>query len=445
MNQRWVRFLPQFIRTKVEGRQYLQNVISNMGWFFADNFLRMVVGLLIGIWLARYLGPSKFGLFSYALAFAYLFSPLASLGLDDIAVRNLVRDPESKEQILGTAFNLKMIGGALSFVAAIGAIVLLRPDDSLSHWLVGIIAGGSVFQAFCAIDFWFNSQVQSKYSLMAKNAAFLLCAVLKIGCIIAEASLITFAWISTFEIAIGSAALVFAYITQGNRLKAWCSSFKMAWNLLADSWPLIFSCIVINIYMRIDQVMLGEMIGSEEVGIYSVAVRMAEIWFFIPTAIYWSVFPSIVEAKGKNEQLFYSRLQQYYNLMALLAYLVVIPVAILAQWLVGTLFGEEYARAGIMLAILIWANLFTYLEIARSAFFTAMNWNRYYLATLSLGALVNIGLNYFLIPKYGGQGAALSSVFSYWFAAHGACFLFKPLRKTAVMLAKAIVYPKIWQ
>lgn len=443
-NQSWLRFLPRFIRSRVEGRQYLQNVISNAGWFFADNVLRMGVGLLLGIWLARYLGPGKFGLFSYALAFAYLFSPLATLGLDDIAVRNLVRTPAAKEETLGTAFILKLLGGALSWVAALGAMVVLRPGDSLSHWLVGIIAAGSLFQAFFAIDFWFNSRVQAKFSIMAKNSAFLLCALLKIWCIIAGAGLLAFAWVSTVEIAAGAAALVVAYRSQGNRLKAWRGSWRMAGQLLADSWPLIFSCMVINIYMRIDQVMLGEMIGSEEVGIYSVAVRLAEIWFFIPTAIYWSVLPSIVEAKGKNEQLFYDRLQQYYNLMALLAYAVAVPVTLLAPWLVGTLFGAAYARAGLMLAVLIWANLFTYLEIARSAFFTAMNWNRFYLVTLVLGALVNILLNYLLIPRYGGQGAALASVGSYWFAAHGACFLFKPLRQTAVMLSKALLYPKVW-
>ena len=68
MNQRWIRYLPTFIRDRLEGRAYLQNVVTNTGWQFADNILRMGVGLAVGIWVARYLGPAQLGLFSYAVA-----------------------------------------------------------------------------------------------------------------------------------------------------------------------------------------------------------------------------------------------------------------------------------------------------------------------------------------------------------------------------------------
>jgi O-antigen/teichoic acid export membrane protein len=201
---------------------------------------------------------------------------------------------------------------------------------------------------------------------------------------------------------------------------------------------------VIMVYLRIDQVMLGEMVDSEEVGIYSVAVRMAEVWFFLPTAIYWSVFPSIVEARGQSEVLFYERLQKFYNLMTLSAYAVAIPVTLAAPWLVGALFGKAYTRGGPMLAVLIWANVFISLEMARSSFLTAMNWTKIYFLTVLLGCILNIMLNYILIPRYGGMGAVIASIISYWFAAHGSCFLFKPLVRTGFMLAKALVYPKIW-
>lgn len=436
--------MPAFVREKIAGRDYLQNVISNTSWQFGDNILRMGIGLLLGVWLARYLGPEEFGLFSYALAFAGLFSPLASLGLDDIVVRNLVRDPAVRNEALGTSLVLKLAGGAVSFVAAIGAIFLLRPGDGLSHWLVGIIAAGSIFQAFTAIDFWFNSQIQAKYSILPKNAAFLICAVIKIALILSGASLIAFAWVSTLEVILASAGLVLVCRSRGNRLREWLSSIRMGKVLLKDSWPLLFSCIVIMIYLRIDQVMLGEMVGSEEVGVYSVAVRLAEVWFFIPTVIYWSVLPSLVEAKAVSDELFYERLQKYYNLMALIAYAIAVPVMLLAKWLVLTLYGAPYAEAGLMLAILIWANLFTFLEISRSAFFNVMNWNRIYFVTLVLGAVLNVVLNLLLIPRYGGLGAVIASCIAYWFAAHGACFLYKPLHKTAFMLSKAIFYPKIW-
>lgn len=444
MNQAWTRYLPTSLRKQVEGRAYLQNVVSNTGWQFADNILRMAVGLVIGVWVARYLGPEQFGLLSYATAFIALFSAISSFGVEDIVVRDIVRDPECKDEILGTAFILKLIGGAISFLAAIGLIFVLRPTDTLSHWLVGIIAAGTIFQAFNIIEYWFHSQVQAKYVAFAKNAAFLLCSLIKIGMILAAAPLIFFAWVALLEVSAGSVGLIVAYNSRGNRLRDWRGRLQKARGLLKDSWPLMLSSIVVLVYLRIDQVMLGEMAGNEEVGIYSVAVRLAEMWYFIPMAVYWSVFPSIVEAKAASEELFYERLQKLYNLMALLAYAVVVPVTILAHWLVPTLFGDAYARSGFMLAVLIWSNIFYSFEIARSSFLTVMNWTRIYLLTVSLGCLLNILLNYWLIPLYGGMGAVIASVAAYWFASHGSCFLFRPLFRTGTMLGRAMLYPKVW-
>jgi O-antigen/teichoic acid export membrane protein len=339
---------------------------------------------------------------------------------------------------------LKLAGGAASLLAALGTILVLHPDNRLNHWLVGIIAAGTLFQSFHVIEFWFHSQVQAKYVIFAKNSAFLFCSLLKVILILTEQSLLAFAWVASLEIAAGSAGLLIAYTFQGNQLRSWRFSLQRTKSLLKDSWPLLFSGIVIMVYMRIDQVMLGQMSGSKEVGIYSVAVRLAEVWMFIPYAIFLSVFPAVVEARVSNESLLYERLQKLYNLMALTAYAVAIPTTLLAGWLVDTLFGEAYTRAGPMLALLIWANVFSNLEIARSAFLSSMNWTRIHFVTLLLGCLLNIALNSLLIPRYGGMGAVVASLVAYWFAAHGTCFLFRPLFRTGIMLTKAMLYPKIW-
>ena len=444
MNQPWTRYLPASLRSKVEGRAYLQNVVSNTGWQFADNILRMAVGLVVGIWMARYLGPEQFGLLSYAMAFVALFGAVANLGLDDIMVRDMVRETKHKDEILGTAFVLRLIAGSVSFLVAVGSIFVLRPTDGLSHWLVGIIAAGAIFQAFNVIEFWFHSQVQARYAAFAKSAAFLACSLIKVALILFAAPLIAFAWVALAEILVVSAGLVVAFRARGNRLRDWRGRLERAGKLLKESWPLMLSGMVVLVYLRIDQVMLGEIAGEAEVGIYSVAVRLAEIWYFIPMAIFWSVYPSIVEAKSVSDQLFYERMQQFYSLMVLLAYVVAVPVTLVAQWLVPTMFGEAYVRSGLMLAVLVWSNIFYSLEVARSSFLTVMHWTRIYLLTVSLGCALNIVLNYWLIPLYGGMGAAIASLVAYWFASHGSCFLFRPLFRTGAMMTRAILCPKVW-
>jgi O-antigen/teichoic acid export membrane protein len=206
----------------------------------------------------------------------------------------------------------------------------------------------------------------------------------------------------------------------------------------------MLSGIASMIYLRIDQVMLGQMIGSEEVGIYSVAVQLTEVWYFVPMLVFSSVFPAIVEAEKTNESLFYQRLQKLYNWMALSAYIIAIPICLLSKVLVHTLFGLAYDRSADMLSVLIWSILFTNLGIARTTFLTAMNWTRVHFFTVALGCLVNIFLNLLLIPAYKGMGAVIASCVAYWFAAHGACFLYKPMFKTGNMISRAIIFPKIF-
>jgi O-antigen/teichoic acid export membrane protein len=444
MNQAWIAILPAFLRDKLEGRHDFQKIIANTGWLFIDKIVRMGGGLLVGVWLARYLGPERFGQFNYAAAFVAIFSAIASLGLDGIVVRDIIKEPARTNEILGTAFMLRLIGGLIAFTMIMISIFVLRPFDTLTQLLVGIIALGMFFQSVDIIDLWFQSQVLSRYTVIAKITSFMLLAVVKVSLILCEAPLAAFAWVASAEVAVGAGGLVIAYTVNSGRILNWKNCPELGRRLLHDSWPLIFSSIVIMVYMRIDQLMLGEIVGSGEVGIYSVAVSLAEVWYFIPGAIVSSTFPSIITARVESEDLFYERLQRLYNTMALTAYGIALPVTFLAEPVITLLYGTAYSKAGPMLSVLIWAGIFTNLGIARSSFLTTMNWTRVHFMTVFFGCVINIVLNLILIPRYGGMGAVIASCVAYWFAAHGACYLYPPLFRTGNMLTRALLYPKVW-
>jgi O-antigen/teichoic acid export membrane protein len=373
-----------------------------------------------------------------------LFSSVALLGLDGVVVRNIVRTPSSRNEILGTAFVLKLGGGIVAAGLTMAAIFLLRPMDHLTRLLVGITTLGLVFQVFGTIDYWFQSQVKSKYSALARSAAYLITCAVKVVLILLHAPLVAFAWAGLADIVLGSLGLVVAYRAKGHQFKEWRVTLTMAMALLHDSWPLIFTDIVILIYMRVDKIMIGEMVGNRELGIYSVAALIAEALYFIPTAVSSSLFPSVVEAKSISEELFYGRLQQFYNLMAFLAYAVALPVTFLAGWGMPLLFGTAYTRASAMLIGLVWAGIFINLMIARSYYMIAMNWTRLHFITDFLGCVINVAINLILIPRYGGMGAVVASCIAYWFVAHGSCFLFRPLFRTGGMLTRALLYPRFW-
>lgn len=410
MKPGWVRVLPNPLRARLEGRLNFQRILANAGWLLADRVLRLGIGLLVGAWVARYLGPGQLGLYNYALAFVGLFGILATLGLDSIVVRELVRDPTRPERILGTTFALKFVGGWLTLAVSVAAIAVWRPLDEPVRMIVAIVGLGVVFQSLDAIDFWFQARVQSKYTVLARDVAFLVLAAVKLLLIQGRAPLEAFVWAGTVEIALGAAGLAVVYRLTGQSLLRWRVSGQQARDLLRSSWPLALSGLAVWVYMRIDQLMLGSMIGDEAVGVYSVAVRLSEMWYFIPTIIVNSVFPAVVEAKQVDERLYRERTQRLFNLMTLIAYAVAIPVSLLSGWIVNLLYGPQFADAAPMLTILVWAGLFVALGVAREAWVVTEGIVHFSFATTLIGALVNIILNLIWIPLYGGLAASVATL-----------------------------------
>lgn len=438
MDQSFIKYLPRFIRTKIEGRHILQKAISNTGWLFADKIIRMGVGLFVGVWVARYLGPEQFGIYNYAIAFVALFSAFATLGLDGIVVRDIVHNPADKDKTLGTSFVLRLIGGIVTLLLAFCTISLIRPGNILIHWLVAIIAAGMIFQSFDVIDFWFQAQVRSKYTVYAKNTAFLLTSIAAVLLILLKAPIIAFACIILCEFVIGAVGMIVVYKVNGHFLREWRVSFMRGKELLNDSWPLILSGIAVMIYMRIDQIMIGEMLGDSAVGIYSVSVRLSEAWYFIPIAITMSVFPSIIDARKISKGLYNERLQKLYNLMTWIAISIAIPITFLSHDIIRILYGKNYIQAAPVLSIYVWAGVFVFLGVASGKFLLVENYTRIAFYRTLFGAVINVVLNIVFIPKYGIKGAAIATLVSYFSSVFFIVFI-KNTRQQSIMMLKSFL------
>ena len=368
--------------------------------------------MLLGVWIARYLGPEQFGLLNYSTAIVALFSAIASGGLNGTVARDLIDKPEAGPFTLGAGFALQLAGILVAITLSILAINILRPEDSLAKLIVLVLSSAFLFRASDPIRYWFESRVQSRYIVSVEVGAFLLVAVLKISLVLSGAPLMTFVWAVFIESSIVGFFLVVVYLRVGGRISTWRFSFARILRLFNDSWPLILSGVTVMIYMRIDQVMLGQMLGDESVGVYTAALRISEVWYFIPTAIIVSVFPSIVAAKKHSEALYLRRMQSLYNLMVLLALAVAIPLTLLSPWIIQFLFGNSYSSAGPVLAIHIWGSVFVFLGLASSSSYLVENLQLLALARTLVGALINIVANLLLIPTLGIIGAAIGTLLS---------------------------------
>ncbi|HEY9855514.1 MAG TPA: flippase [Stenomitos sp.] len=413
MSQAWINYLPTPLQERVRRSTGLKPILGNTGWLMGEQVLRMVTGMLVGALVARYLGPAQFGTYNYALSFVGLFTAVSSLGLNGLLVRDVVRDPAAGNAIMGTILALKVIGGLVAMLLAIGMTAVMAPGFPLMFWLVAVTACGLVVQAFDTVDLWFQAQVLSKYSVIAKSIAYVLANVFKLGLVCAQASLLWFSFAGVLEFLLAAVCLLLAYRHHGNRPSAWVVSWKRARHLLTESWPLVLSNLSIVLYMRIDTVMLGHLSTNQQVGLYSVATRLSELWYVVPTAIVASVTPALMKAKDMERDVYHGRLLALFRALVLIALLIAVPMTFLSETLVVLLFGHSYQAAGPVLSVHIWAALFVFLGVAQGPWNIAEGLYKVSLSRSVMGAVLNILLNLALLPRMGAMGAAVATVVSY--------------------------------
>jgi len=428
---------------KLSAHQGFRRYFFNTSWMFGEQVLRIIAGLFVGIYVARYLGPEQFGVYSYAAAFVALFGTIARLGLDGIVVRDLVNHPQERDVYLGTAFWLKLIGAFVT-LGLLAIAVQFTSNDATTNLYIFIIASGLIFQSFDVVDFHFQSKVLSKYVSISRLIQLALSSILKLYFIFIQADLFWFVMVSLIDQISLALSLVFAY--WGQKIGSFFSSFDLgtAKTMLKNSWPLILTGIAISLYMRIDQIMIKEMLGEREVGLYSAAVKLSEAWYFVPVIVTTSLFPAIVNAKKISLELYNERLQRLYFIMIYSAVSVALLVTFMADKIVEILYGIHYGDAGLVLAIHIWAGVFVGLGVVNGSWFLTENLQK--LATLNtlIGAATNVVLNYFLIPIYGIPGAAFATFVSYGVAVYLVLFLHGKTRGQFYRITSATLPSRVW-
>ena len=406
-----------------------------------ERLVELAIRFLVGAWVIRYLGPGQFGVYSYALSFVALFTVIATLGLDQITVRDLARDPDSAGDVLATAFALRAWAAVITFGLVVG-VTLLVEDDPVTRAAILIVAGQLFLHPANVLDLWFQSQVRSEFVVWTRSAVTLLVAAAQIACILAELPLQAFLVLVLVQSAMKGLGMYACFRIAGPVDVRWRYVSRLAAGMLRDAWPLLFAGLSISVYMRIDQVMLGMMVGVEAVGTYGAAVRVSEIWHFLPTALAVSVFPGIVQMRsGVPADVYHRRLQALYDGMALYSYAIILVMIAGAPLVVHLLFGTAYHDSVAILRVHIWALMFVSLGTVYSRWLVAEGLAVFSMVTTILGAVTNVALNIALIPSFEGLGAAWATVIAQAIAAYLSTLLFRPLRPMFIRLTKALAVP----
>lgn len=399
--------------------------LKNTGWLMFGKILSMIVGIIIG----RYLGPGSFGDLSFADALTAIIAAVGTLGLDTFIIREIINNPAKKDEILGTSLSMRVVINLLLIPISVGIYLLFhqlsdKPGNPLT-WIVFLLSFASFFKSFNVIDSYFQSQVQSKYVVHVQNICVILSALVKIGLVWLKMPLIWFAIALAFDGFILAFGLVIMYHSHDFTLRSWTFSTTRARSLLKQSFPLILSGIMILIYMKIDIIMLKNN-GSTQVGIYGAAAKISEAWYFIPSAIISSVFPAIINARKTDLERYNKRLTNLYDLLIFISLPVAIIISFFGSDIMYLMYGNRFIGSGPMLSIHIWSGIFVFLGSASSQYLLAEGYTMISFQRTAAGAIINILLNFWLIPLYGGVGASIATLIACFIS----CFYILLIPKT---------------
>lgn len=410
-------------------------VFRNVAWLFGDKLVRMGLGVGITLAVARFLGPRQFGSLNYVGALVGLFGAFTALGLEQIVVRDLVRRPEEEPEITGTALGLRSFSSVV-FLTICLALLYRMGLLGRGNYVGLFFALMMPFDSSTVLELVFQAKVLSKYAVIARNTAFVVIGAVRLSFLYFRLPLVFFASAYLMESALGALLILISYARysgHGLRLRF---SLTYASKILKESWPVILTGSAITIYMRIDILMLETLCGSAAVGIYGAATRVSEIWYFVPMGIMATLSPLITSYRG-NETLYYDRLQQCFSGMAGFSVAVSIVTSLSYSFIMGHLFGARFAASGPILAVHVWSSIFVFLGIAQYPWMVTEKKLNLSLFQTMLGAASNILLNFFLIPKLQGMGAAIATVVSYAIAGVFANLLFRDTRRIFYMQMNA--------
>jgi O-antigen/teichoic acid export membrane protein len=418
----------------------MNRAVSNVAWLLVERVAAMASAFVVSVVAARYLGPAGYGTYALAIAFVAMFLPFGTLGLNHLVTKDLVQEPASDDEIVSTAFWLRLLGGGVAAVA--GAVCAWSTfEDVRVRAAVAVLgAAGALKVAGDVVEYLYYARGSTRPFATVRSAAGVLGAAVAIAAVLGGGGAVGMIVAKGVEYAFAAVVLMLvAY--RGTRVRAFLKpSAERAKEFIRRSWPLMLSAIGASIYLKIDQVMLGWMRGTSEVGVYAVAAQLSEVWYFAPVAVASVMFPNLLRARALGGSHYAEKTQELYDLLGALGFWVAVVVQFLAAPVIALVFGEEFRDAALILQIHIWGGVFVSMRAALSKWLIAEGLFVFSLFSHGVGAIVNVLLNVVLISRFGGIGAAIATVISYMMASYGALFFLARTRESARMMSLALVH-----
>lgn len=401
-------------------------VVKNASWIIVCKVMQSICSFIIGVFTARYLGPTNYGLISYAASIVAFLMPIMQLGLNSTLVREFLSQPEKEGQVLGTSLVLNIISSIACVVGMTTFSMIATPSQTETIIVCFLYSLTLIFQASEMTQYWFQAKLLSKYPSIVSLVAYVIVSVYKIYILVAGKSVRWFAVTHVIEAIIVAGALLLIYLKCGNQRLSF--SIKLAKEMFSRSRHYISSAMMVVVFQQTDRLMLKWMMNEAETGYYSASLTCIGITGFVFAAIIDSVRPSILESKKKSEDELREKMTMLYSVITMLSLAQSIVMTIFAKLIISIMFGAEFLPAVRILQVAVWYVTFSYYGSVRNVWILAEEQQKHLWKINMFGAIANVALNFILIPIYGGLGAAVASFATQLFINVILCFVMKPLR-----------------
>ena len=436
--RRWLRLLPRRFRMRLASSSSLQQIVENAGWLVADKIVRLGVGLVVNIWIARYLGPRDFGRLNYAQAIGTMLVFVSMLGLPDILINDLTRMPLRRARILASAFVLRAVGAVTVIAIALTIIIVMRPGEPIIWLLVGLFTAAQLAQAMDVIDAPYQIAGRVRTIVVIRNASFIVFSAMKIAAMLLHLPVVAFALLYSLELFAVSGLMFLRARRDGLGFASGDAAIAEMKRLLSDTAPLILRIAAINLYLRIDQVMIGRMLGDAQVGLYVAATRLTEPLYLIVTAAMTAFVPRLSQMHHFQNDIYDEQLVKVIRWLTLGAFGFALVTTCVAAPAIRLLYGPRFAPAIPVLMISVWATVFSTMGQTVSAWFINKRLMRFGLYQSIAAAAANVVLCLVLIPWMGITGGAVAAIASQFIAGVGANAVFAQTRPVLRLQLRAL-------
>ena len=411
-------------------------VIKNATWIIACKIIQSVLGLLIGMFTARYLGPTNYGVINYAASIVAFVTPIMQLGFRNTLVQEIVSKRKIEGKIVGTSLILSFVS-SLCCILGVGLFVGIVNYGENEIIIVCLLYSLSlIFQAFEMIQYWYQATLLSKYTSIVSIIAYLTVSIYKIFLLVSGKNVYWFALSQALDFLIIAVLLIFIYARIGKQKLSF--SFDVGKTMLSVSKHYILSAVMVATFNHIGSIVLKLFMDETAVGYFSVAVNCVNITGFIFNAIIDSVRPSILEVRGHNLQVYQSRIVTLYSIVITGTIIQSLIISLFSNVIVSALYGAEFYSSIVLLRVMCWMTVFSYLGTVRNIWILAEGKQKYLWIINLFGAVFNVLTNITLVSILGTIGAAISAVATQVFTNVVLCFLIPSFRENARLMIKGV-------